>query len=143
MDEPVETVDEFVALAEGRAKLVPMTDAHGIPAAGPVHDGLIGIDALPAIEGITLLDVREPDEWDLGHAPGAVHIPLIELPARFGELDLDSEVYVICRGGGRSESAVRYLETVGVEAVVVDGGMIAWAAAAKPVVRPDGGPGAV
>ncbi|CAM3852806.1 MULTISPECIES: rhodanese-like domain-containing protein [Tsukamurella] len=120
-----------------------MTDAHGIPAAGPVHDGLIGIDALPAIEGITLLDVREPDEWDLGHAPGAVHIPLIELPARFGELDLDSEVYVICRGGGRSESAVRYLETVGVEAVVVDGGMIAWAAAAKPVVRPDGGPGAV
>ncbi|WP_081586043.1 rhodanese-like domain-containing protein [Tsukamurella sp. 1534] len=110
-------------------------------------DGPIPVDALPAdVEAdgeITLLDVRELDEWDLGHAPGAVHIPLVELPVRFGELDPDSELYVICRGGGRSEQAVRYLETVGIEAVVVDGGMVAWASSARPVVRPDGGPGAV
>jgi rhodanese-related sulfurtransferase len=124
-----------------------MTDAHGFSAAGqsPAHpeDGLVGIDAVPDPGTITLLDVRELDEWELGHAPGAVHIPLAELPARFGEIDFDSDVYVICRGGGRSERAVRYLETVGVDAVVVDGGMIAWASAAKPVVRPDGGTGAV
>lgn len=106
-------------------------------------DGPITVDALPDTAGITLLDVRELDEWDLGHAPGALHIPLAELPARFGELDLDSDLYVICRGGGRSDQAVRYLATVGVEAVVVDGGMIAWASAARPVVRPDGSPGAV
>ncbi|WP_082778128.1 rhodanese-like domain-containing protein [Tsukamurella pseudospumae] len=110
-------------------------------------DGPIPVDALPAdvaaAAAITLLDVREQDEWDLGHAPGALHIPLAELPVRFEELDLDSEVLVICRGGGRSEQAVRYLETVGVEAVVVDGGMIAWASSERPVVRPDGTPGAV
>ena len=106
-------------------------------------DGPIPVGALPEITTITLLDVREPDEWDLGHAPGAVHIPLAELPLRFGDLDLDADLYVICRGGGRSETAVRYLETVGVEAGVVDGGMIAWASADRPVVRPDGSPGAV
>lgn len=114
-------------------------------------DGPILVDALPAnVEGavesaaeFTLLDVRELDEWELGHANGAVHIPLVELPARFGELDLDAEVYVICRGSGRSEQALRYLETVGIEAAVVDGGMIAWAAAGRPVVRSDGTPGAV
>lgn len=106
-------------------------------------DGPIPVDALPDVDAITLLDVREHDEWELGHVPGAIHIPLGELPIRFGELDLDSDVYVICRGGGRSEKAARYLETVGIESVVVDGGMIAWSSAARPVVRPDGSPGAV
>ncbi|GAB3134048.1 rhodanese-like domain-containing protein [Tsukamurella serpentis] len=110
-------------------------------------EGPIPVDALPSelgpADSLTLLDVRESDEWELGHAPGAVHIPLAELPIRFGELDLDSEIYVICRGGGRSDRAVRYLETVGIDAVVVDGGMIAWACAQRPVVRPDGSRGEV
>ncbi|MCA4996050.1 rhodanese-like domain-containing protein [Tsukamurella tyrosinosolvens] len=110
-------------------------------------DGPIPVDALPedlaAAPGLTVLDVRDPGEWDLGHAPGAVHLPLPDLPVRFEEIDLDAQVYVICRGGGRSEQAVRYLETVGIEAAVVDGGMIAWASAGRPVVRPDGSQGAV
>ncbi len=110
-------------------------------------DGAVPVDYLPsdlaATTDITVLDVREQDEWDLGHAPGAVHLPLAELPLRFEEIDLDARVYVICRGGGRSEKAVRYLETVGIEAAVVDGGMIAWASADRPVVRADGSPGAV
>lgn len=110
-------------------------------------DGPIPVDALPADltaePGITVLDVRGQDEWDLGHAPGVVHLPLPDLPVRFEEIDLDAQVYVICRGGGRSEQAVRYLETVGIEAVAVDGGMVAWASAERPVVRPDGSPGAV
>ena len=38
----------------------------------------------------TILDVREPNEWSAGHAPGAVHVPLAELPARLGDLpDVD------------------------------------------------------
>ncbi|RBO91744.1 rhodanese-related sulfurtransferase [Nocardia puris] len=56
-----------------------------------------------------LLDVREPDEWELGHAPGAVHIPMADVPARAEELDYDAELYVICRQGGRSIEVVRYL----------------------------------
>ena len=98
---------------------------------------------LPELTEVTLLDVRDQREWDLGHVPGAVHIALAELPARFGELDLDRDLYIICRGGGRSEKAVRYLEMNGVEAVVVDGGMVSWAAEQRPLVRDDGTVGTV
>ncbi|GAA4404278.1 rhodanese-like domain-containing protein [Tsukamurella soli] len=87
---------------------------------------------------ILLLDVREDDEWARGHAPGAVHIPLGDLPARLDEIEYDRDLYVICHGGGRSERAVRYLEVNGIEAVAVDGGMIAWVGAGRPVVT-DGG----
>ena len=49
-----------------------------------------------------LLDVREDDEWDAGHVPGAVHIPLGELGARHTELGRDRPLFVICRSGNRS-----------------------------------------
>ncbi|MBF6214201.1 rhodanese-like domain-containing protein [Nocardia puris] len=81
-----------------------------------------------------LLDVREPDEWELGHAPGAVHIPMADVPARAEELDYDAELYVICRQGGRSIEVVRYLNHVGFEAVNVSGGMVAWQQAGRPLV---------
>ena len=60
-------------------------------------------------EGAFLLDVREPDEWEAGHIKGALHIPLGDLPARFGELPGEGEVLVICRSGGRSARAVAWL----------------------------------
>ena len=46
----------------------------------------------------TLLDVRPGDEWDAFHLPGAVHIPLGELPVRLDELSKDHEVIAYCRG---------------------------------------------
>ena len=63
-----------------------------------------------------MLDVREQDEWDAGHAPGAVHIPLGELPSRLDELpDTDAGVLaVVCRGGGRSSRAVAWLLAAGI-----------------------------
>jgi rhodanese-related sulfurtransferase len=93
-----------------------------------------------------LLDVREPDEWAAGRAPGAVHIPLGELPDRLGELAELSElsdvladsgggtVAVTCRGGGRSSRAVAWLTQQGYDVVNLDGGMKAWQAAGKPMV---------
>ncbi|MDF0532583.1 rhodanese-like domain-containing protein [Tsukamurella sp. 8J] len=108
-------------------------------------DGIPAVPAadVPESDDVLLLDVREQDEWEIGHAPGALHIPLGELPGRVDEIDLDRDLYVLCRGGGRSEKAVRYLETVGYEAVLVDGGMIAWASAERPVVTGDGAVGGV
>ena len=44
-----------------------------------------------------LVDVREPDEWTAGHAPGPMHIPLGQLGARYTEIPQDGQVYVICR----------------------------------------------
>jgi rhodanese-related sulfurtransferase len=83
-----------------------------------------------------ILDVREQDEWDLGHAPGALHIPLGDLPERLAELpDTDAgPLAVTCRGGGRSSRAVAWLSQQGLDVANLDGGMIAWNAAGKQLV---------
>lgn len=88
---------------------------------------------------VILLDVRENEEWEQGHAPGAVHIPMSEVPSRIGEIDTEAELYVVCKAGGRSLRVVEYLAQIGYEATNVDGGMAAWQAAGRPVVRDDGG----
>ncbi|WP_425295364.1 rhodanese-like domain-containing protein [Nocardia abscessus] len=81
-----------------------------------------------------LLDVREDDEWQLGHAPGALHIPMVDVPARIDELSYDAELYVVCRQGGRSLQVVEYLTHIGYEAIQVRGGMVAWQRAGRPLV---------
>ncbi len=86
-----------------------------------------------------LLDVREDDEWEAGHAPGAVHVPMMEIPQRMAEVPQDREVVVVCRVGGRSGQVVAYLRQQGYDNVSnLDGGMMGWAAAGKPVTTDDG-----
>ncbi len=87
-----------------------------------------------------LLDVREPEEWTAGHAPGAVHIPLTQLPARVAEVPSDVPVYVVCRVGGRSAQATAWLNQLGRKAVNVGGGMMSWASAGKTMVAEGGHP---
>ncbi|HSK91614.1 MAG TPA: rhodanese-like domain-containing protein [Euzebyales bacterium] len=94
-------------------------------------------------EGATVLDVRRADEWDAGHAPGAVHIPLDQLVARCGELADGGPVIAVCHSGGRSARATMWLQRQGYDAVNLDGGMVAWARAGGPVVRDDGTAGYV
>nr|WP_042184168.1 rhodanese-like domain-containing protein [Kibdelosporangium sp. MJ126-NF4]CEL16120.1 Rhodanese-related sulfurtransferase [Kibdelosporangium sp. MJ126-NF4]CTQ94046.1 Rhodanese-related sulfurtransferase [Kibdelosporangium sp. MJ126-NF4] len=83
---------------------------------------------------VTLLDVREQDEWDAGHAPNALHIPMGELTGRLEELPNDQDVYVICRSGGRSARVTAYLNGNGWDATNVDGGMQSWQSAGKTMV---------
>ncbi|OZM73149.1 sulfurtransferase [Amycolatopsis antarctica] len=88
-------------------------------------------------DGLTLLDVRESDEWAAGHAPEAVHIPLGDLPARVDELAEfpdDRPVYVVCRTGGRSARAAAWLNASGWDAVNVAGGMKSWHTEGRDVV---------
>jgi rhodanese-related sulfurtransferase len=98
-------------------------------------------------DGDFLLDVREDDEWQAGHAEKALHIPISEFVARYGELTeaapQDGRVNVICRSGGRSAQVAMYLVQQGIDAVNVDGGMQVWAAAGRPVVTDEGQPGFV
>lgn len=105
---------------------------------------------LPADFGATqsgqrtvLLDVREDDEWQRGHAAQALHIPMGQVPARLGELDAQAELYVICHAGGRSLRVAKYLQQNGYRPVNVTGGMLAWAGAGRPVVTDAGQPGLV
>jgi rhodanese-related sulfurtransferase len=93
---------------------------------------------LPA--GVTLLDVREPDEWAAGHAPEAVHIPMGDLAARLDDLPADDEVYVVCRSGGRSARVTAYLNANGWDAKNVAGGMQSWQAAGRAMTADAGAP---
>ncbi|MBA3303979.1 MAG: rhodanese-like domain-containing protein, partial [Acidimicrobiia bacterium] len=81
---------------------------------------------------------RQPEEYEEGHVPGAVLIPLGELGARHGELPADGEVFVVCQTGGRSAAAVEALNGAGHRSVNVAGGTMGWIGSGRPVVR---GPG--
>jgi rhodanese-related sulfurtransferase len=103
----------------------------------------VSVDQIPS--GAFLLDVREHDEWEAGHAPDAHHVPMHDVPARLAEIPTDSDVVVACRMGSRSARVTAYLLAQGWESVVnLEGGMQAWQASGRPVQRPDGtGPGTV
>ena len=98
---------------------------------------------VPAAEvpaGAFVLDVREHDEWDAGHIPGAVHIPLGELGARYTELERGRPLFVICRSGNRSAYAARALAGAGWDARNVSDGMMGWHAAGLPMTSASGQP---
>lgn len=85
-------------------------------------------------QGATVLDVRNPDEYQDGHVAGAVLIPLGELAARQAEIPTADPLYVICASGGRSLQAARALAGAGYRALSVAGGTKGWVAAGRPVV---------
>jgi rhodanese-related sulfurtransferase len=89
-------------------------------------------DPLP--EGLTVLDVREPVEWDQAHVPGSVHIPLGELTARLDELPSEGQILVVCAVGARSARAAGYLVQHGREAVNLDGGLVEWQSSGRELV---------
>lgn len=90
--------------------------------------------ARPVPSDAVLVDVRELDEWEAGHAPDAVHIPLGELTERLGELPEADRLLLICHSGARSGRATAWLVQNGYDAVNVDGGMVDWVRAGLPVV---------
>lgn len=85
--------------------------------------------------GAPVFDVRQPDEYEEAHVPGARLVPLDEVPDRVGEFPTDRPVYVICKSGGRSAKAAEHLRARGVDAVNVTGGTMAWIEAGEPVER--------
>lgn len=100
------------------------------------------VDGLRAV-GARIVDVREPNEWNAGHLPDAVHIPLRDLGARIGELEAARLTVVVCRSGNRSRTAAATLARQGYDVANLLGGMGACARAGLPVVRDDGRPGVV
>jgi rhodanese-related sulfurtransferase len=93
-------------------------------------------DPLP--DGLHVLDVREPDEWQAGHIDGALHIPLRELPGRLADVP-EGQTLVVCKVGGRSSQAAAYLLQQGHDVVNLDGGMLDWQGAGRPMVSETGG----
>lgn len=105
------------------------------------------VPADPTDRDIVLLDVREPQEWSAGHIDGALHIPMNQLPQQMnydpGPLTPDASIVVVCKVGGRSAQVTAWLRQQGYDARNLDGGMLAWAAARRPMVSEDGGPARV
>jgi rhodanese-related sulfurtransferase len=90
-------------------------------------------------DDVFLLDVREQDEWDAGHAPDAHHVPMSALIARIDEVPQDGQVVIMCRSGHRSGQVVTYLSGQGRANVAnLDGGIVEWVAAGRPIVAEDG-----
>jgi rhodanese-related sulfurtransferase len=88
-----------------------------------------------------LVDVRDPAEFEAGHAPDARSIPHTDLDAHRFLLPMNRRLVAMSRCGERSADATVELREMGFQAVNFDGGLEAWAAAGKPIVTDDGRPG--
>jgi MoaD family protein len=103
--------------------------AHAQPAAGGVPE--VTVEELKAKldrgEDVRVLDVREPNEFQICRIPGSTLIPLGELSNRTAEIDRDRELIVHCKMGGRSAKAVALLQERGFTRVRnLTGGILAW-----------------
>jgi rhodanese-related sulfurtransferase len=86
-------------------------------------------------KNFVLLDVREPHEVQYASLPGAVHIPMRQIPERMSELDRDSEIAVMCHVGARSERVAQFLSLQGYPSVHnVAGGIDAYSNRVDPTV---------
>lgn len=108
---------------------------------GGMHPDLVPTVSVGAVApDAFLLDVREPGEWDAGHVDGALHIPMNDIPARLDAIPVDREVVVVCRVGGRSAQVTAWLNAQGWRCRNLDGGLVAWARAGRPLVTDGGDP---
>ena len=89
-------------------------------------------------QGVTVIDVREPHEYQAGHVPGARNLPLGQLDTWAETLDSEGAYVVICRSGKRSAKATQGLEAKGFKNLRnVTGGMLEWEAQKLPVTQPE------
>lgn len=99
----------------------------------------ISVDDLAVALGdrrVHVIDVRERSEFVSGRVPGAVLVPLRELPRRIDEVPTDRPIAVICASGNRSLTATRFLLDRGIaDASSVAGGTSAWARSGRPLDR--------
>ena len=73
------------------------------------------------------IDIRETEEWEARHIPGALHIPEPELEARSEEIPAEGKLIVVCAGGKRSAEVAETLrQDRGLDAVSIEGGMKSW-----------------
>lgn len=87
--------------------------------------------------GARLIDVREIGEYESGHVPGAVLVPLATVPEALDRFAADALTYVICRSGARSYRACEFLAEVGLDVANVGGGTLAWINSGRDVVAGD------
>ena len=99
----------------------------------------VSVDELESAlqSGAPLIDDREVAEYQSGHVPGAVLIPLASVPSALDQFPSDRRAYIICRSGARSYRACEFLLDNGLDAVNVAGGTLAWISSGRPTIDGD------
>ncbi len=114
---------------------VPSIGSHATGSAGPEWD-ITPVELQEQLQkspAPLLLDVREPHELEISALPGAINIPLDDLPARLSELDLSRDIVILCKSGTRSTRALELLVEAGFRRVKnLKGGINAWAEEIDP-----------
>lgn len=84
-----------------------------------------------------VLDVRTPEEYETGHVPGSINIPVAELENRYEELNQYSKIFVHCKMGGRAQKATEFLTSKDFNNLVciASNGMQAWIEEGFPVEK--------
>jgi len=108
-----------IGLERPAGQHVGVTGTPDADATYPVADFAAAAALLAERDDVVLLDTRRSLEWHQAHVPGAVHVPLHELPARLGEVP-DGEVLVHCASGYRASIAASLLARAGRRVVLVD-----------------------
>jgi len=89
-----------------------------------------------ARDDLWILDVREPQEWDLVHLPASHHVPLAELPRLTDQIPADRPIACLCHHGIRSHHAAHFLASSGFSEVYnIAGGIDRWAVEVDPVLK--------
>jgi rhodanese-related sulfurtransferase len=99
----------------------------------------VSVDELESAlqSGGRLVDVREINEYEAGHVPGAVLVPLATVPDAVDSFASDALTYVICRSGARSHRACEFLAELGLDVANVGGGTLAWINSGRDIVAGD------
>ncbi|MCG3207499.1 MAG: Thiosulfate sulfurtransferase GlpE [Anaerolineae bacterium] len=102
----------------------------------PVDINAQTVDSLRNRDDVVILDVREDYEYAEGHIPGAVLLPLGQIPNRLAEIPKDKTVIAVCRSGNRSNQATQFLRQQGFDNVHnMTGGMNSWSSAGYQVEK--------
>lgn len=93
----------------------------------PVDIDVQTVSEIKDRDDVVVIDVREQWEYDEGHIPGVVHLPMDDVPGRLDEIPTDQTVVLTCRSGNRSNQVTKYLQENGFDNVHnMQGGIVAW-----------------
>jgi sulfur-carrier protein adenylyltransferase/sulfurtransferase len=117
-------------------KLIDYEQFCGVTAAAPEPIAVNSATEITAVElkqrldrgdKLKIVDVREPNEYQINRIAGSVLIPLGDVPKRYNELDPEDEIVVQCKMGGRSAKAADFLRSVGFKKILnLKGGILDW-----------------
>lgn len=93
------------------------------------------IDEVQAGESLQIIDVRSLSEFESGHIPGAIHIPMETIQSRMEDLDLHRPTVLVCHSGNRAEITCQQVQDRFDNVRVLEGGTASWCSAGNKVVK--------